>query len=1332
MVNPISRTGEDGAISRDTYTWRCNLANRADSTACTPTYGTPRKYFPFLDIKESWRYDATTAAAGGTPATLGYTQEVAAADTNCVGTFATASGYDAHGNLRARTVHRRDLGTGSASGTANRLDRQCVSEAHTYTSTTADWWLDKRTRTVVKTRVVWDGTQHALPASTANPFYTVTTDSVWNTNRTLASETVQNTIANQQRVTTYTYPTTNNYGLPTGVGVAASGDPNGSRSVGTSYSADGYFPQAVANALGHSATTVVRARDGQPASVTDANGLRTLTDYDAFGFAVKQRLRGASDSVMVAPDRQMAVSACLPSTCAAGEVYQLTTVQDGAPVQQARFDLLGRTTTARTTQLDGSWTHASTEYTARGQVARQSEPWRSGDTPVWTTFQYNDVLGRMTRKTVPKQGIDGRGDMVTTYAYAGRTTTIQVCGSNDAGTGTCLNLSRTTDSLGRYVETRDALNGRTRFWYEANGNVAAIEDAKNVVTRASYNAIGQRTSVNDPNQGTWSFVYNALGEVTSQTDARSIATTITYDTLGRPLTRNATIDVTGDGVADTVADAWSYDPANAKGAPLSEQRSINGTLERSEITTYDTLARPVQTDVAQALTAGTQTYTLKTRYDSYYGRPVGQRFPNGETLQVVYSAYGEAVAEQDPATGTEYRRLDSVNARGQATQETFGNGVILNPQYQTQTGQLTELRYRKNGSDLRRLGYGYDVFGNLTRQTLNTNQTQEDYSYDQLHRLVQSIRSGAASGTVNYGFDAVGNFTRKTDFSSNATNAYVYTGGTCGGGANAVKSIILTNNTTRTYCYDANGNLTSDNAGLSLKYDHQNMLTVAQRGALRDDFRYGADGARTRSWGADGSRVYLPGYEHRLDTGETKVYIGDYAVITSGGGNPRKVEYLLKDRLGSVDAVANAAGSVTETRGYDAFGKPRSGTWADLTPPKLASTTVTPKGFTQHEHLNQLELIHMNGRVFDYNVGRFTGVDPFIQFPLNSQSLNPYSYILNNPLSGTDPTGYACSTGTNIKGDAGPNCETTGATGTPLAENPTNAQTKQIKNAGGSGGSGGNGAVGANGGIRGTSATGAEGRKGGQQQVADKSSGQQTSTDQLSTGQRVASGTGAVLSGGATATCAYVGGLACAETFGIGCAVALTCVVLGSDLTASSATEAATGRAQTPVLAQGFSAATGVSPADAENGQNLAFAATNLWSARSLVLQQIRQPTVTSFSPVVPPLASVLEGHGAGQGFSGVFDVARGRVLIQPSTPNAPAPSGWVLRAGGHAQVSANLGGNSANHAGFAVILQQNGTLNITWVSRTLNRTPNALVSPANRPQIIKAVESATGRKVNP
>lgn len=57
--------------------------------------------------------------------------------------------------------------------------------------------------------------------------------------------------------------------------------------------------------------------------------------------------------------------------------------------------------------------------------------------------------------------------------------------------------------------------------------------------------------------------------------------------------------------------------------------------------------------------------------------------------------------------------------------------------------------------------------------------------------------------------------------------------------------------------------------------------------------------------------------------------------------------------------------------------------------------------------LDEAELIHMNGRVYDYNLGRFLSVDPFIQGAGNSQAINPYSYVLNNPLSGTDPSGYS-------------------------------------------------------------------------------------------------------------------------------------------------------------------------------------------------------------------------------------------------------------------------------------------------------------------------------------
>jgi len=67
----------------------------------------------------------------------------------------------------------------------------------------------------------------------------------------------------------------------------------------------------------------------------------------------------------------------------------------------------------------------------------------------------------------------------------------------------------------------------------------------------------------------------------------------------------------------------------------------------------------------------------------------------------------------------------------------------------------------------------------------------------------------------------------------------------------------------------------------------------------------------------------------------------------------------------------------------------------------------TTRGFTGHEHFDQVGIIHMNGRIYDPSIGRFLQADPLIQDPYNTQSLNRYSYVMNNPLSYTDPSGYA-------------------------------------------------------------------------------------------------------------------------------------------------------------------------------------------------------------------------------------------------------------------------------------------------------------------------------------
>ena len=80
-----------------------------------------------------------------------------------------------------------------------------------------------------------------------------------------------------------------------------------------------------------------------------------------------------------------------------------------------------------------------------------------------------------------------------------------------------------------------------------------------------------------------------------------------------------------------------------------------------------------------------------------------------------------------------------------------------------------------------------------------------------------------------------------------------------------------------------------------------------------------------------------------------------------------------------------------------------------------------------------------------------------------------------------------------------------------------------------------------------------------------------------------------------------------------GCLAAATCAVIGADITSSNATEAATGRSHTPAVALGFSMLTGVSRESAENGENMAFAATGLWSAGSL-MQRLRGPTAAPLS----------------------------------------------------------------------------------------------------------------------
>ena len=116
--------------------------------------------------------------------------------------------------------------------------------------------------------------------------------------------------------------------------------------------------------------------------------------------------------------------------------------------------------------------------------------------------------------------------------------------------------------------------------------------------------------------------------------------------------------------------------------------------------------------------------------------------------------------------------------------------------------------------------------------------------------------------------------------------------------------------------------------------------------------------------------------------------------------------YLHQDYLGSVVAISNVLGVVTERMAFDPWGKRRNTNGTADTSDSLVGQT-TDRGFTMHEHLDEVGVIHMNGRVYDPLIGRFMSADPIIQAPDNLQSYNRFAYVMNNPLNFTDPTGFS-------------------------------------------------------------------------------------------------------------------------------------------------------------------------------------------------------------------------------------------------------------------------------------------------------------------------------------
>ena len=131
---------------------------------------------------------------------------------------------------------------------------------------------------------------------------------------------------------------------------------------------------------------------------------------------------------------------------------------------------------------------------------------------------------------------------------------------------------------------------------------------------------------------------------------------------------------------------------------------------------------------------------------------------------------------------------------------------------------------------------------------------------------------------------------------------------------------------------------------------------------------------------------------------------GLVAIYETINGKDSPIYFIHKDYLGSIQCISNEQGQVLETLSFDPWGNRRNpNDWNIDNPPQ--EPPLFDRGFTGHQHLDDFHLINMNGRVYDPILAQFLIPDNYIQAPDYSQSLNRYTYCLNNPLKYTDPDG---------------------------------------------------------------------------------------------------------------------------------------------------------------------------------------------------------------------------------------------------------------------------------------------------------------------------------------
>ena len=622
----------------------------------------------------------------------------------------------------------------------------------------------------------------------------------------------------------------------------------------------------------------------------------------------------------------------------------------------------------------------STLYDILGRKTAESEPYLDQESPRWNIISYDDSI---FPPVVTATSFNGKL-MKTTVD--GTTTLVEELNGNKRIT------KKTTDALDNVISSEDK-GGVIHFSFNASNQQISAQYGNNTVT-TEYDLWGRKSSFHDPSNGIYTYQYNGFGQIKKEVSPKGYKE-YTYNTKGQLINqveKSNTAEVTDKSIE------FSY---NAKGQPESKTGTSNGKTYSTSLV-YDTFGRLLE----NTENSNDRTYSQKnilydalSRVVSYEKSIVSSGSTTKAIIENVYDVWSGALSQvKDKTTGRVLWKLKAAGADGRVMRAQLGETSISN--------QFDEYNFmsQTNHTSSKGLIFGssyiFDGIKNeLKERTRLGNFSQKEvFTYDDNNRLVRWTNPKTGGLSANK-YDIQGRITENDQIGTiqfeNSTKVYQPTGAKLStiGKQNylndKIRRIVYNENNDPVYIQSKKGDVRFEygltGARQIIMLGEDPSIDDAQPSSIQ---YYSEDGSfeivKNNTTGEEKHILYIGGSPYESNV----VYLRDFS--QSSGS----YKFLHKDYLGSILAISDEEGNLVEENHFDAWGRLTTG-----------SLNILGRGYTSHEHFENIGIIHMNGRLYDPLLRRFLNADENIQDPYNTQNYNKYSYVLNNPMMYNDPSG---------------------------------------------------------------------------------------------------------------------------------------------------------------------------------------------------------------------------------------------------------------------------------------------------------------------------------------